>query len=131
MPLTTTLKRAALSIGTVGAAATAAALLATPAASAAPTASGALELCSQGNYSSVVEFPARGGFSTFVISPGQCHTTTGLGDRDSYEDINVYGIDGAGNRFGVKGGNGHFNPSRGGTVITYGTPGDAWALTPA
>ncbi|GAA4531710.1 hypothetical protein [Amycolatopsis samaneae] len=129
MPLTTNLKRVALSSGTVGAAVAAAALLATPAASAAPAASGALKLCSQGNYPSTVEFPARGGFSTFVINPGQCHTTTGLGDRDSYEDINVYGFDGAGNRFGA--GSGHFNPHRGGNVITYGTPGNAWALTPS
>ncbi|MER6540701.1 hypothetical protein ABT215_44575 [Streptomyces sp900105755] len=31
-----------------------------------------IQLCAQGNYPAYVEFPYRGGASSFVVSPGQC-----------------------------------------------------------
>ncbi|MFR9732018.1 hypothetical protein ACL03H_22565 [Saccharopolyspora sp. MS10] len=111
-----------------------AAVLAMPltatAASAATTAAvspGTLSLCSDGSYSTQVEFPDRGGFSTFVVPAGQCHDTTGLSSA-GIEPITVVGLTDGGQRFQV--GKGSFNASKGGIVKSYGTPGDAWAMTP-
>ena len=86
----TVLKLKLLGLGVSGAAVAVAALLAsrtTPPAGASAEA-GALTLCSEGGYASYVVFPDRGGFSTFVIPNGQCHTTV-LGGNGN-EDVEVF-----------------------------------------
>ncbi|MFF3856450.1 hypothetical protein [Micromonospora sp. NPDC002575] len=58
-------------------------------ASPALAATGATGVCSKGNYSSYLEFPYRGGLTTYVAPPGGC-STVHFGKYSS-EPVNVYG----------------------------------------
>lgn len=77
----------------IGAAATtgalAAALLAgtAPSAAASTIGKGWVQLCAQGDYPSVVEFPSRGGLESTIVNPGSCWLNY-MGGR-GWESINV------------------------------------------
>lgn len=53
-------------------------------------AKGDVQLCAQGNYAAVLQFPDRGGYESTVVSPGQCWKGH-MGGNGS-EPINVIGI---------------------------------------
>ncbi|RSN38412.1 hypothetical protein DMC64_42415 [Amycolatopsis sp. WAC 04197] len=97
--------------------------LAAPPASAA---NGTLTLCSRGDYSSYVTFVARGS-ATAAVDPGHCADFAGFTGDDA-EPIEVYGISGSA-AFRVA--EGEYRGRLGGTVVTYGTPGNVWATTPS
>ncbi|OZM70817.1 hypothetical protein CFN78_23130 [Amycolatopsis antarctica] len=63
-----------------------------------------------------------------IVPSGKCLNAGSFGGSGNVEQINVFGHDGAA-KFLVTTGN--FRASKGGNVITYGTPQDAWALTPS
>jgi hypothetical protein len=125
----TTVKRLVTSAVALGALASATALTASPASAA--TSAGQLEVCSLGNYSSYVQFPARGELATTFVRSNTCQVFGGLGASTTVEPITVRGkYNTSSNTFWVA--NGDFRPSEGGQVNTYGTTkaGDHWALTP-
>lgn len=130
MNFANSLKRTASAMLAVGAVASGA-LLASAATASADTATalgaGTLSVCSDGSYATQVEFPGRGGFSTFVVPSGQCKNTSGL-SNNGIEPITVVGITDGGQKF--QAGKGSFNASKGGIVKSYGVPGNAWAMTP-
>ncbi|WP_125695751.1 hypothetical protein [Amycolatopsis sp. WAC 04169] len=95
------------------------------AASPASAAAGTLTVCSQGSYSSYVTFVARG-VATATVDPGGCADFAGF-TGDEAEPIEVYGISGSAAFRVAEGG---YRGSQGGKVVTYGKPGDAWAVTP-
>ena len=122
-------KRFAAGAAAVATMATVAAL-STAAPASAAAGGGQLEVCSNGNYRSYVEFPARGGWSTTIINQGACRTFN-IGTSNNVESIVVRGIyNTSSNTFWV--GNGSIRPSLGGNVVTYGTTAanNHWALTP-
>ncbi|PSK61699.1 hypothetical protein B0E53_06398 [Micromonospora sp. MH33] len=79
-------RRRAKIVGLLAAAATVGTL-----ASASPAfaATGATGVCSKGNYSSYLEFPYRGGLTTYVAPPGSC-VSVHFGKYSS-EPVYVYG----------------------------------------
>ncbi|MEV5544312.1 hypothetical protein AB0L13_46750 [Saccharopolyspora shandongensis] len=124
MPFVKTLKRAGSSAIAAGVLASAAVL-----AAAAPAwaDTGKLTVCSEGDYASYVEFPARGGMTTAIVNSGQCQDFADLGSSTDVEAINVFGIDGP-STFWIT--SGDFRPSQGGNVVTQGSSANASALTP-
>ncbi|SNQ50181.1 conserved exported hypothetical protein [Frankia canadensis] len=64
-----------------------------PATAASASTPGKLTLCSNGGFDSYAEFPGRGGFSTYIIPAGTCHTTN-LGGS-VIEQVNVHKGNGA------------------------------------
>ncbi|QWF82604.1 hypothetical protein [Amycolatopsis sp. CA-230715] len=108
-------------------AATSAVVLAAPSASAD---SGVLTVCSQGDYSTKVSFPDRGGSSTPDVARGACQSF-GVGGSSAVERIEIWGVQWSGNSattFPVD--SGSLRPSRGGNVTTYGNINDHWAMVP-
>ncbi|MGI5499197.1 hypothetical protein [Lentzea sp. CA-135723] len=97
------------------------------AAAPASAAAGVLQICSKGTYSTDVEFPERGGARSVIVPSGRCINLP-LGTSTRVEKIHVFGhvypavflVTAASVR-----------PSRGGSVITFGTPQNCWAATPA
>ncbi|WP_028852316.1 hypothetical protein [Thermocrispum municipale] len=100
---------AAGALATAGAMATAA-----PASAAAAAGPGQLTVCSYGSYDSSVEF--EGGEITVLVPPGDCLTIPAGGSR--VESINVYGFEYP-SLFWIS--SGQHDPSRGTTVVTYGS----------
>jgi hypothetical protein len=103
-----------LAAGTGVAAAAGLAFAIVPAASASAS-SGVLTLCSEGGYWSNVEFPDRGGLSTYVIPPGECYGTP-LGGSFN-EQANVYD-----SNTGRLIGSTIYNGSVGETIVTIAGP---------
>lgn len=121
-------KRIAASAAAVAAMAMTATFTAAPASAAT---SGYLEVCSFGNYASYVQFPWRGGWSTYVVPRGTCLNTY-IGTSSAIEPIQVRGIyNTSSNTFWIS--NGNIRPSRGGGVDTYGTTAanNHWASIPS
>jgi hypothetical protein len=50
-----------------------------------------IQLCAQGNYPAQIEFPYRGGASSFVVSPGQCQWWN-FQDLGTWEPVNVVDV---------------------------------------
>ncbi|HEY2057515.1 MAG TPA: hypothetical protein VGH57_03990 [Amycolatopsis sp.] len=126
MYLTKNVKRMAATVGAAGMAMAAAAVLVAPTASAA---SGALTLCSKGSYDSFILIDGKERAKSPV---GQCKTFGGFGGFNGIQHFDIKGGQsrpGGYTLFTVKSG-AEFNPSKGGTVTTYGTMNDAWASTP-
>lgn len=118
-------KRVAAGVAAVATMATAAVLGAAAPASAAGA--GWLDVCSYGDYSSYIEFPAHNSASR-IVPRGAC-AGVNVGTGNTVETIVIIGITSRNEYFWVQ--NGNLRPSRGGTVITYGTKADHWALTPS
>ncbi|MCW3820146.1 hypothetical protein ONA91_37520 [Micromonospora sp. DR5-3] len=78
--------RRAKIVGLLAAAATVGTLVS---ASPAFASTGTTTVCSKGNYGSQLVFVDRGGFATFVVSPGHC-SSVHFGKYSS-ERVNVYG----------------------------------------
>ncbi|GAA3556219.1 hypothetical protein GCM10022222_44780 [Amycolatopsis ultiminotia] len=127
MSVTKNVKRVGISAGAIGIAMGAAALLA-PAASAAPVAAGQLQVCSQGDYTTYVEFLGRGGLRSTDVPASACQTVGNLGTSGNLEKIRVVGTTDGGRHFQVAEAN--FRPSKGGNVTTYGNLDKHWAATP-
>ncbi|MER7011144.1 hypothetical protein ABT324_06935 [Saccharopolyspora sp. NPDC000359] len=123
MPFATTLRRAGASALAIGVLTSSAMLAATVSASAA---TGQLTVCSQGDYDSFVEFPARGGMTTVIVDSGHCMDFD-FGDSNASEPINVFGLQDPA-QFWI--GSGSFRPSEGGTVTTHGSSAHPWASIP-
>jgi len=118
-------KRVAAGLAAVATMSTAAVLGSAAPASAAG--SGWLDICSYGDYSSYVEFPAHNSASR-IAPRGGC-ISVNVGTSGTVETIVIIGITSKNEYFWVQ--NGSLRPSRGGNVITYGSKNDHWALTPA
>ncbi|MBV2353821.1 hypothetical protein KUM39_05520 [Streptomyces sp. J2-1] len=50
-----------------------------------------VQLCAQGNYPAVVQFPQRGNFESVIVSPGQCQWWN-FGSIHAWEPINVIDV---------------------------------------
>jgi hypothetical protein len=81
-----------------------------------------VELCSQGNYVSVVEFPDRGDLESAEVNPGDCWTAPGF-TGISNDKAKIYGYNGH-ERFWIA--NFYFNDSTGLYVATGGTVSDPY-----
>ncbi|MBS2540091.1 hypothetical protein KGQ20_45865 [Catenulispora sp. NF23] len=55
-----------------------------------------VQLCAQGDYPSVIQFPDRGGWSSTVVNPGDCWWNYVGGS--SWEPINVLKVNGDGSQ---------------------------------
>ncbi|GGU76713.1 hypothetical protein [Lentzea flava] len=113
-------KRASVAV----AVAAAAALIGAAPASAASA--GMIDVCSYGNYATQVEFPNRGGFSTWIVSPGSCQSTW-IGYGRVNEPINIYGF--FPHKVWLRGAT--FCGAIGGFVGTYGSSSANWVAVPA
>ena len=89
--------------------------------------SGALEVCSKGNYASYVEFPEEG-TTSFLVHPGECTKVSEFPNPNKLVPINVYGIHNP-SMFWMQ--HAQFSPSFGGTVETYGSSANPSATVPA
>ncbi|CAO5155186.1 Streptomyces killer toxin-like beta/gamma crystallin domain-containing protein [Frankia sp. AiPs1] len=92
------------------------AAVAGPASTASASTPGKLTVCSQGGYDSHVVFPGRGGWSTYLIQPGTCYTSTISGTIN--EQIDVYQYDGRDHYLGST----IYNGSVGLVVVTTSGP---------